>query len=115
MWNRVFFVCTNAREGRAACANRGSERLYKEMKRHLKTHPELKPGVRVTTSGCLDLCDHGPVIAVFPEATVYLGVTADDLPDMFEHVETGRRAEALTDSPKRRRAVEAEWAHEKTK
>lgn len=107
MWNRIFFVCQNEREGRAACANAGAHGLYKSMKKDLKAHPDLKPGVRVTTSGCLDICDYGPVVAVFPEGTVYTGVTEEDLPAMRAHIESGTRAEHLVDTPERRAKIDA--------
>jgi (2Fe-2S) ferredoxin len=105
MWERIFFVCQNHREGRAACQNAGSEAILHTLKKHLKAHPELKPGVRVTSSGCLDLCDFGPVIAVFPEGTVYSGVKESDCPALIAHLEGGARVEALVDSPERREAL----------
>ena len=103
MWNRIFFVCVNEREGRPACRNRGAEAIYKNLKKFLKAHPELKPGVRVTTSGCLDLCDHGPAIAVFPEGTIYTGVQESDCPALIEHLQGGPRVESLVDSQARRK------------
>ena len=108
MWNRIFFVCQNERDGRAACKNAGAEAIYKTLKKHLKAHPELKPGVRVTTSGCLDLCEYGPVIAVFPEGTVYTGVKESDCPALAQHLERGTRADHLLDTPQRRALLQPE-------
>ena len=91
-WERIFFVCQNHREGgRAACADRGSEQVLKLLKGELKKHPELKSKVRVTSSGCLDHCDDGPIIAVYPEGTLYAGVKPSDCGQIFaEHVVAGR-------------------------
>lgn len=90
-WERIFFVCKNAREGRAACAGSGAEEILHKLKSELKKNPELKQKVRVTYSGCLDQCDHGPVVAVFPEGTLYGHVKASDCDEIYrEHVVGGR-------------------------
>jgi (2Fe-2S) ferredoxin len=74
------FVCTNLRpEGRVCCSQRGSERLRDALKAYVKQHG-LQGRVRVSKAGCLDLCEHGPNVVVFPGGTWYSHVTEADLP-----------------------------------
>ena len=61
---------------------------------------ELKlsgPGkVRVNTAGCLDRCDEGPVLVVYPEAVWYSYVDREDIDEIIaEHLENGRIVERL--------------------
>ncbi|MBI1853794.1 MAG: (2Fe-2S) ferredoxin domain-containing protein [Planctomycetes bacterium] len=78
------FVCTNLRpEGRACCSLRGSDRLRDALKDWVKKHG-LQQRVRVSKAGCLDLCEQGPNIMVFPGGTWYSDVTDADLPSIIE-------------------------------
>jgi (2Fe-2S) ferredoxin len=82
------FVCTNVRpEGRASCGPRGSERLRDCLKEWVKAHG-LQARVRVSKAGCLDLCEQGPNVMVFPGGAWYSHVTEADLPEIVErHLE----------------------------
>ena len=65
-----FLVCVGER-----CNNpeRGEERgelIQKELKAHNKQLGR-KPTVRVCAVSCLDLCDYGPNMVVYPDGTVY--------------------------------------------
>ena len=62
------FVCTNRRpdgHARGSCAARGAEKLRDYMKARAKELGLLR--VRINTSGCLDRCERGPCIVVYPE------------------------------------------------
>ncbi len=41
-------------------------------------------GVRIDTVDCLDLCEHGPNVVVYPEGTWYLGPEEADIPEVVE-------------------------------
>jgi (2Fe-2S) ferredoxin len=61
---------------------------------------ELKlsgPGkVRVNAAGCLDRCEEGPVIVVYPEEVWYTYVDRDDIDEIIsEHLVNGRIVERL--------------------
>jgi (2Fe-2S) ferredoxin len=61
---------------------------------------ELKlsgPGkVRVNTAGCLDRCDEGPVVVIYPESVWYTYVDRDDIDEIItEHLQNGRIVERL--------------------
>ena len=81
-FERVIFVCCNEREsGEAACANRGSAELQKQLKAYMKSK-NLQGRCRVSKSLCLGLCAQGPNICVMPENAWYHGVTSADLEEI---------------------------------
>jgi (2Fe-2S) ferredoxin len=41
-------------------------------------------GVRVNTAGCMDRCDKGPVLVVYPEAVWYTFVDTEDIDEILE-------------------------------
>jgi (2Fe-2S) ferredoxin len=92
------FFCVNQREGgEACCANHGSKALRDYAKERVKALGlSGKGGVRVNTAGCLDRCDEGPVIVVYPEGTWYTYVDREDIDEIIEeHLRQGRVVERL--------------------
>ena len=91
-YQRMLFVCTNAREGgEAACGNaeRGENCGFKivEKLREAVHQRGLKGRIRVAKSGCMDLCARGPNIMVFDEGgsyTVLSQVCREDLPNIVD-------------------------------
>jgi (2Fe-2S) ferredoxin len=56
----------------------------------------LKGRVRVNTAGCLDQCEHGPTIVVYPEGVWYGFVTLEDVAEIVEsHLVNGQPVERL--------------------
>lgn len=55
------------------------------------------PGqVRVNQAGCLDRCEEGPCVVVYPEAVWYTYVERSDIDEIIEeHVKNGRIVERL--------------------
>jgi (2Fe-2S) ferredoxin len=52
--------------------------------------------VRINKSGCLDQCEHGPVVVVYPEAVWYGNVRPADAEEIVaEHLVGGRPVERL--------------------
>jgi len=52
--------------------------------------------VRVNKAGCLDRCDLGPVLVIYPEATWYRYVDSEDLDEIIErHLQRGEVVERL--------------------
>lgn len=92
------FVCQNRRvEGaaRPSCANRGGDPLLPALKDAVKA-AGLKGRVRVNSAGCLDQCEHGPVVVVYPEAVWYGLVQVSDAAEIVrEHLVAGRPVERL--------------------
>ncbi len=50
--------------------------------------------VMVSTTGCLKVCDRGPILVVYPEGYWYGGVeTEDDIDNILDALEEGNAAE----------------------
>ena len=76
---RILFVCVNRREApTSCCAVRASERIAEALKARVKALG-LAGKIRVSKSGCQDLCARGPNVMVFPTARWYSGVTEADV------------------------------------
>lgn len=67
------------------------------LKKRVKQQGLAGPGgTRVNTAGCLDRCDKGPVLVVYPEATWYTYVDKEDLDEILEqHLKGGEVVERL--------------------
>ena len=78
-YQKILFVCTNARAEGACCGGRESAALREQLKTYVKTHG-LQGVIRVAQSGCQDRCAQGPNILVFPDNIWYSGVTPADIP-----------------------------------
>jgi len=91
-YRRMIFVCTNVREegGRPACALRGSEKICEALKEEVKKRG-LQGKVRALKSGCMDLCEAGPNVMVFPDQTLHSGVTPEDVPALAEKYMTAEK------------------------
>ena len=95
--HHVFF-CLNKRDPpEACCANHGSEAMKDYAKKRIK---ELKLNgegkVRINAAGCLDRCDLGPVVVVYPEEVWYTYVDKEDIDEIIdEHLVHGRVVERL--------------------
>ena len=101
---RHVFVCTNERPNghpRGCCHSKGSEELLKRLKEK-SAAAGLQSRVRVQKSGCLDVCEHGPALVVYPEGIWYGGLSSDpetlngQLDTLVEsHLKAGVAVEAL--------------------
>lgn len=92
----VFLCCNRRPEGhrRGSCAARGSEALRDYMKARAK---ELGlSGVRVNQAGCLDRCEFGPAMVIYPEGVWYRPQTREDIDEILAvHVQGGGRVRRL--------------------
>ena len=78
------YVCLNLRDdGRACCAGRDSEAILEKLKGYVKTNG-LKGKVRVSRSGCMDLCERGANVMVYPDNRWYSAVTLEDADRIIE-------------------------------
>lgn len=91
------FCCTNRRPAghpRGCCAERGSEDLRDYMKARAKDLG-LKD-VRVNMAGCLDRCELGPTMVIYPEGVWYTVATRADVDEILAvHLKGGGRVERL--------------------
>lgn len=80
------FVCCNQRKkdhARGSCDPDGDEELKSALKKEIEKRG-LKPQVRANEAGCLDQCELGPVIVIYPQAIWYGGVRIKDVPRIVE-------------------------------
>jgi (2Fe-2S) ferredoxin len=84
-YKRVIYICTNVREedGRPACGLRGSEAICAALKEEVKKRG-FKGKIRAMKSGCMDFCEQGPNVMVFPENARYSEVSLEDVPTLAE-------------------------------
>ena len=97
-YQRHIFVCTNVRpEGhpKGCCSLKGSEEVRERFKVELAKRG-LRGQVRANAAGCLDACEHGISVVVYPDAVWYARVTPADVPEIIEeHIIGGRPVERL--------------------
>lgn len=86
------FICCNQRPpgGRECCDPSGSDALQKLFKAETKKHG-LDPQVRANKAGCLDQCELGPVVVIYPQAIWYGGVRPEDVPRIVQETIIGGR------------------------
>ncbi len=83
--HHVFF-CTNQRDdGRQCCNQCGATDARAYVKQRCKELGIAGQGkVRINNAGCLDRCESGPVIVIYPEETWYTYVDNSDLDEIIE-------------------------------
>ncbi len=80
---------------RPSCTSDGKSELHARLNQ-LAKEAGLAGKVRINKSGCLDQCEHGPTVVVYPEAVWYGGVKPEDAEELVrEHLVDGRPVERL--------------------
>ncbi|MFO1081400.1 MAG: (2Fe-2S) ferredoxin domain-containing protein [Reyranellaceae bacterium] len=91
------FCCTNRRVAghpRGCCAEKGAEGLRDYMKARAK-ELGLK-NVRINNAGCLDRCELGPTLVIYPEGVWYTCASRDDIDEVLQtHLVDGGRVARL--------------------
>lgn len=92
------FVCTNRRPDghkRGSCAAHGAEKLRDYMKVRSK-ELGLEGRVRINAAGCLDRCELGPTMVIYPEGTWYTFQSTEDVEEILQtHLVGGGRVDRL--------------------
>ena len=78
-------------------SNAGASALRDYAKQRIKELGLAGPGkVRINMAGCLDRCEEGPVIVVYPEEVWYTYVDKEDIDEIIdEHIQHGRVVDRL--------------------
>jgi len=100
-YRRHVFCCVNERPDghlRGCCKEKGAVRLRNYMKARAK---ELDlADVRINASGCLDRCELGPTMVIYPEGVWYSYQTPEDVDEILQtHLMEGRRVARLMLQP----------------
>lgn len=95
--HHVFFCVNRRDDGTACCANHDAQAMRDYAKQRVK---ELglsgKGGIRVNTAGCLDRCEEGPIIVIYPQGVWYRYVDREDIDEIIsEHLTKGHVVDRL--------------------
>ena len=96
-YRRHVFCCVNERAAdhpRGCCKAKGSQALRDYMKNRAKELGIKR--VRINNSGCLDRCELGPTMVVYPEGVWYSCATEEEVDEVLRvHLIEGGRVERL--------------------
>jgi hypothetical protein len=96
-FQKHIFICTNQRaEGaRQSCGEACGLDLVKEFKKEIKD-AGLSDKIRAQRTGCLDACESGPSLVIYPEGVFYGGVKKEDVAEIVrEHIVNDRIVDRL--------------------
>ncbi len=85
-YQRHVFVCTNQRPAghpKGCCLDKGSAAVRDRLKSELKKRG-LSEIVRANASGCLDACEHGVTVVIYPEGIWYGRVKVEDVEEILD-------------------------------
>jgi (2Fe-2S) ferredoxin len=98
IYDKHIFICINQRaEGahRKSCGEAHGMEIVEAFKKKLK-ELNLPIKLRAQKSGCLDICDFGQTIVIYPEGIFYAGVELSDVDEIIhEHIVNDRVVERL--------------------
>ncbi len=95
--HHVFFCCNQRDGGRPCCNDKGATELRDYCKKQVKKLGLAGKGqVRVNMAGCLDRCEEGPTVVVYPEGVWYRYADRNDIDEIVDsHLVNGRVVERL--------------------
>ncbi|TMH99311.1 MAG: (2Fe-2S) ferredoxin domain-containing protein [Betaproteobacteria bacterium] len=93
----VFFCCNQREPLETCCNNHGALEMQAYAKQRIKSlRMDGKGKVRINKAGCLDRCNEGPILVVYPDAARYTYVDKHDVEEIIDsHVVYGRIVERL--------------------
>ena len=95
--HHVFFCCNQRAPGESCCNDHRASDMQAYAKDRIRAlNLKGKGQVRINKAGCLDRCDEGPVLVVYPDAVWYTYVDQDDIDEIIEsHLVNGKVVERL--------------------
>lgn len=98
IYDKHIFICINQRAPEAprkSCGEAHGLEIVDAFKKKLK-EKNLPIKIRAQKSGCLDICDFGQTLVIYPEGVFYVGVELSDIDEiMEEHIINNRIVERL--------------------
>ncbi|TND08202.1 MAG: ferredoxin [Bacteroidetes bacterium] len=98
IYRKHIFICTNQRAPdapRRSCGEAHGMEIVDAFKKKLK-ELRLPYPIRAQRAGCLDICDFGQTVAIYPEGVFYVGVELSDVDEIIsEHILNDRPVERL--------------------
>jgi (2Fe-2S) ferredoxin len=97
-YEKHLFICTNQRGEKAprpSCGEEHGIELVKAFKKAINDK-KLNIPIRSQKAGCLDLCEQGPTVVVYPEGVFYGNVQLKDIQEIVDkHIVLGKPVERL--------------------
>ena len=97
-FERHIFICINEREPdnpKGCCASKGSREIASKFKQALYERG-LKGRFRANKCLCLDRCEYGPTVVVYPDGVWYQHVQLEDVEEIIEsHILGGKPVRRL--------------------
>lgn len=92
------FFCVNQREAGAACCQNHQAQAMREYAKARSKQLGLTPHgrVRINSAGCMNRCELGPVLVIYPEGVWYTYQQPADIDEILEsHLLNGQIVERL--------------------
>lgn len=95
--HHVFFCMNKRDDGRNSCGDHGAEIAQKHAKKRCKELDMYGKGeVRINQAGCLNRCEEGPLLVIYPEGTWYTYIDTADIDEIIDrHLAKGEIVERL--------------------
>ena len=84
-YSKHIFICTNERAESSLkddCTRAGGKEIRMKFVQLINDH-DLKGKVRANKSGCLDACEMGASVVIYPAGIWYTKVTEEDVNEIF--------------------------------
>ena len=85
-FKRHIFICENVREvgsPKQSCGLHSGKEIKAAMKKRI-VELGLNKSIRVNSSGCLGVCNRGPIAVVYPEGNWYSKINIDDIEEIIQ-------------------------------
>ena len=82
-FKKHIFICINERKGKESCGEEEGMKLVELFKKAIKKEG-LNAEVRAQRAGCIDVCEFGPALVVYPEGVFYGKITEKDIAEIVE-------------------------------
>jgi (2Fe-2S) ferredoxin len=96
-FQKHLFICINQRndQSRQSCGEEKGMELVTAFKKQIKMLG-LQTTMRAQRTGCLDACETGPTVVVYPDGIFYGGVTPADVDEIVSsHLVMNKPVERL--------------------
>ena len=87
-YNNHIFICTNDRgdgSKRKSCGRHGGIEIRQELVKLINSN-NLKGQIRANKSGCLDVCENGPVLVSYPKGKWYENIQMKNVKNIFQEL-----------------------------
>lgn len=92
----IFVCCSTRLNGtvQGVCTKKEGQQILQSFVEEVNDR-EIDDEFMVSHMGCVGLCSMGPIIMVYPQQTWYANVTPDDVEEILDALEEGKKVERL--------------------